>query len=356
MKNNLVVRDRSNSALPARECCAPRHGRSYRIAARQGGFTLVELMISLVLFSFAVSGVLAVAVSMSQGFREQRAAIAAETAARVPLDFLVEVLRQASPAAPTGNIQDASTCTGSVLGVLNNQTGSGSGAPSGWDRLEVIYAAGAVVTSTLDPYDGTSNVVRVNDPSQLAAGDYVVLSNTAQGHLFMISNITGNQITLSSACAGYVAPPGGKYTAGSLVIRAQHAFFSVGTVDGIPTLMMDPDATGSAAAEPLAEGIEDLQIVLGVDSNGDGKLGVESGVAANDDEWQGNNIGDTALAGTIRAVRVTLIARTTSGLIGNSAPFSRPAVEDHAAGSGGDKFRRRILRSTVEVRNMAGSP
>lgn len=320
----------------------------------QRGFTLVELMISLVLFSFAVAGVLATAVSMSQGFREQRAAMLAEAAVRVPLDYLVEVVRQASPAAPTGNIQDAGTCTGSVLGVLNNQTGAG--VTPGWDRLEVIYAAGAVVTSTLDPYDTTSNVIRVNDASQLIAGDYVVLSNTGQGHLFKLTNVTGNTLTLASACAGYIAPTGGKYAAGSLVIRAQHSIFTIAAIDGNPTLMMDPDATGSAAAEPLAEGIEDMQIVLGIDSNADGKLGVESGTTANDDEWQGNNAGDSALAGTIRAVRITLIARTTSGLIGNISPFLRPAAEDHAASTSGDKFRRRILRSTVEVRNMTGSP
>ncbi len=63
----------------------------------QAGFTLVELMISLVLFSFAVAGVLAVAVSMSQGFREQRAAVEAEGAVRVPLDFIGDAIRQSSP-------------------------------------------------------------------------------------------------------------------------------------------------------------------------------------------------------------------------------------------------------------------
>lgn len=326
------------------------------MAARRG-FTLIELMVSLVLFSFAVSGVLSVAVSMSQGFREQRAAMAAEAAVRVPLDYLVEVLRQASPAAPTGNIQDAGTCTGAVLAVQNNQgSGSGSGAPTGWDRLEVMYASGAVVTSTLDPYDGTSNVVRVNDASQLIAGDYIILSNTGQGHLFRVIGISGNYLNLATACAGFIPPAGGKYSPGSLVIRAQHSVFSIGAVDGVPTLMMDPDAAGPSPAEPLAEGIEDMQLVLGIDSNNDGQLGVESGAAGNDDEWQGNNAADSALPGTVRAVRVTLVARTTSGLIGNAAPFFRPAVEDHGSSGSGDKFRRRILRSTVEVRNMAGSP
>src|SRR6185312_4064680 len=48
----------------------------------------------------------------------------------------------------------------------------------------------------------------------------------------------------------------------SLVIRAQHATFTIAAIDGIPTLMMDPDAGGPQAAQPLAEGIEDMQIAL----------------------------------------------------------------------------------------------
>ena len=119
----------------------------------QAGFTLVELMISLVLFSFAIAGVLAVAVSMSQGFREQRAAVGAETSARGPLDFIADVLRQASPGAPTGNIQDAALCTTTgAVSVLNNQSSLNTPTVTGWDELDVIYASGGVVTSTRSAY------------------------------------------------------------------------------------------------------------------------------------------------------------------------------------------------------------
>ena len=322
--------------------------------APQRGFTLVELMISLVLFSFAIAGVLAVAVSMSQGFREQRAAIGAEGSVRVPLDFITDALRQASPGAPTGDIQDAGTCTGKVLKVTNNQT-SITGGITGWDKLEVIYASGAVVTSSLDTYDTTSNVVRVNDASQLIAGDYVVISNTGQGHLFKLTDVTGNQLTFAPPCGGYIPPAGGAYTAGSLIIRAAHVVFTIDAVDGIPTLMMDPDADGPAVPEPLAEGVEDIQIALGVDVNGNLQI-PEVGLAPDDDEWQGNFAGDSALVGPVRAARVTLISRTTSGLTGNTNPFVRPAAEDHTAAGVGDRFRRRILKSTVEIRIMAGSP
>jgi prepilin-type N-terminal cleavage/methylation domain-containing protein len=338
--------------------------------SRQAGFTLVELMISLVLFSFAIAGVLAVAVSMSQGFREQRGAVGAEGAVRIPLDFIGDALRQASPGAPSGNIQDAVTCTGSALAVSNNQS-SVSNNPAfitGWDKLEVIFASGAVVTSTLDDYDASGNTVRVNDSSQLVKGDSIVISNLGQGHLFKITDVTGNLLTLNTKCGGFIPPAGGKYTAGSLVVRAMHAVFTIDNVDQIPTLMMDPDQDGPAVPEPLAEGVEDMQIVIGVDTNGDGmltKLPVpaapfgppwEDSTGPDADEWQGNNAGDTPLVGPVHAVRVTLIARTTTGTVGNAATFLRPAAEDHAAGTIADKFRRRVLRSTVEVRNMTGSP
>jgi prepilin-type N-terminal cleavage/methylation domain-containing protein len=322
----------------------------------QRGFTLIELMISLVLFSFAIAGVLAVAVSMTQGFREQRAAVEAEGSVRVPIDFIGDALRQASPGAPTNNIQDAALCTTTgAISVTNNQTAIHDATITGWDQLDVIFASGAVVTSTRGVYAAGTTSMDVTDASQLAVGDSIVISDTNQGHLVKITGIGGNTLTLAPQCGGITLPPTGNYAMGSLVIRAQHATFTLDAVDGIPTLMMDPDAGGPAVAEPLAEGVEDMQIALGIDANGDGVI-AEQGTGPGDDEWQGNFAGDPLIVGPLRAVRVTLISRTTSGLIGNLNSFSRPAAEDHAASGVLDTYRRRALRTLVEVRNMGGSP
>jgi prepilin-type N-terminal cleavage/methylation domain-containing protein len=351
------------------------------VRQRQAGFTLVELMISLVLFSFAIAGVLAVAVSMSQGFREQRAAVGAEGAVRVPLDFITDAIRQASPGAPTGLIWDTTnlTCSNTAMVVTNNQTSLGSvPAPVvGWDKLDVIFASGAVITSTRAAITPGATTVDVDDASQLVVGDFVVVSDTTQAHLFKIVGKAGNTLTFNNWCANSMnltsMPPTGQYNAGSLVIRAQHAVFTIDLVDGVPTLMMDPDQDGLAVPEPLAEGVEDIQIAVGYDADGNGIT--ENGAGANDDEWVGNNAGDpicpniapgcapvgqlcSCAAGILapRAVRVTLIARTTSGLIGNLMSYTRPAAEDHAASATPDNYRRRVLRSMVEVRNMTGSP
>ena len=319
-------------------------------AIAASGFTLVELMVALTIFSFAIAGVLSVAVSMTQGFRDQRAAVDAEAAAREPLDFLTDALRQASPGAPTANIFDLATCSTSALTVTNNFSGAG------WDQLDLIFASGAVVTSTRavwadQPADLASVVV--NDASQLSVGDYVVISNLNQGHLVHITAISGTTLTFPITGCSTPAYPTGGYPSGSLVIRALHAQFSIGTVNGVPTLQM----TSGGVTEPLAQGIEDLQLALGVDpGNSATDALTEVGAAANDDDWVGNVAGDTALAGTLRAVRVTLVARTATGYMGYAVPFNRPAAEDHAAATTFDTYRRRVLRAIVDVRNFGESP
>jgi hypothetical protein len=107
--------------------------------------------------------------------------------------------------------------------------------------------------------------------------------------------------------------------------------------------------------EPLAEGTEDMQIAVGIESDGTPGL-TEGSPATTGDEWRFNIAGDTAPAATdtIRALRITLIART-GALLGNVNPYVRPAAEDHAAGSN-DAYRRRVLRSLVEVRSNGSSP
>jgi prepilin-type N-terminal cleavage/methylation domain-containing protein len=332
----------------------------------QRGFTLIELMISLVLFSFAVAGVLAIAVSMTQGFREQRQSVTTEQSARVPLDFIADAIRQASPAVSDfTKVQDSSTGSIGAISMTNS-----SSAP---DRLDLIYASGGIVTSVAVAYTSFGASMTVTDASQLAAGDYVLVSNLNYGHLVKIASKSGNVLTLGAMCATNQVSQ--SYPVGSLVIRAQHATFTIGTdaQDSVPTLMMDPDsdakewdgtaapcATNAAApAEPLAEGVEDLQVAFGIDQGTDGVS--EIGTAAGDDEWIPNVSGETlptpltSFTGTLRAVRVTLIARAEQSLIGGVSLFGRPKAEDHAAGTA-DAYRRRVLRTIVEVRNTGVSP
>lgn len=318
--------------------------------ARQRGFTIVELMISLVMFSFAISGILGVAVTLSNGVREQRQVVAVQDAARTSIDFMTEAVRSASPGLTGGNIQHVSTCASGAFTVVNSSSGP--------DELTVVFSSVGVVTSIRSTYTTGTTAVVLTDASQISAGDTLLITDLTQGHLVSVTAVdqrTGQTSLAAQSCASLALPSGG-YPAGTIVIRVQRARFYLDAIDGKPTLMMDPDAEGPASAEPLAEGIEDLQIAVGTDTGGmDGNV-VEVGATANDDEWAYNAAGDSALTGQLRAVRLSLVARSSSALTGGVPSFVRPAVEDRAAGTTTDAYRRRVLSSLVELRNLGGSP
>jgi prepilin-type N-terminal cleavage/methylation domain-containing protein len=314
----------------------------------QRGFTLIELMISLVMFSLAMMGVLSVASSISGGTRDQRQTVETEMAARSALDVMAQAIRAASPGVSSANIQHVQTCASGAISVVNSTTGP--------DEVTIVYASGSVVTASRTSYASGTTSLTVADATQLAAGDTILITDTSQASLVPITAVDASSgvLTLGSQTCSTLSLPSGGYAAGSLVVRVQRARFYIGSIDGVSTLMIDPDAEGSAAGEPLAEGIEDLQIALGVDANADGAIS-ELGSSANDDEWAYNVSGDAALSGSIRGVRVSLVAKALKPLTG-AATFTRPALEDHAAASTSDAYRRRVLSSVIEIRNLGGSP
>jgi prepilin-type N-terminal cleavage/methylation domain-containing protein len=326
-----------------------------RGARAQGGFTLIELMVSLVLFSLVIAGMMSVAITIPRGYHEQQMTVSAEGAARASMDYLASALRGASPGAPTQDIQHVNTCATGAIMVEDNV------GPGGSDRITLVYASGSVITTLRTDYNG-GNVITVANASQLAPGDTLLITNLDQAHVVQIPNVIGavntgtGQVTLNAATCASLALPAGGYPIGSLAIRAQRATFEIrndASTDNIPTLMMDPDAEGPALAEPFAEGIEDLQIAVGVDADASGDL-AELGTSPGDDEWGYNALNETvAPAGSIRAVRLSLVAMT--GAFTGIPAFQRPRLENHDVGPV-DEFRRRVLTTIIDIRNVGGSP
>jgi hypothetical protein len=150
------------------------------------------------------------------------------------------------------------------------------------------------------------------------------------------------------------------------VLRAQVAEFTISDAGEVPILMMDPDGAGPAEPEAVAEAIEDLQIAIGVDQGvaptfeTDGQVGDDVAAAGDDDEWIYNHPDDSDPQAAVeavpyRALRLTVTARSIGET--TSVPTSiRPPAEDREGGTEADVFRRRSLSTTVEIRNLRGSP
>ena len=336
------------------------------------GFTLIELMVALVLFALVIAGMMSVAVSMITGYRDQEITIATESATRSTIDYLSDGLRSNSPGVPTFDALvdlDVSTCPTGAVKVVQNVANPAPLAHTS-DQLTMTFASGSVVTTMSNTIAGTSAAtLTVLDASQLAANDFVIITNFETGHLVHIaasSGTTPGTLTITAPnCTGASAKlPTGGYIAGSTLIRAVRATFAIDVVPSddnvgtVPVLTMDLDAEGSRfTAEPIAEGIEDLQVVFGADTSGDGILSAES-TSAGADEWFGNVNGEAVpatLPNTTRAVRVSIVARTVRAFTGVNT-FRLNALEDRLANGATDSFRRRVLSTTVEIRNLQGSP
>lgn len=338
-----------------------------RVASRgQSGLTLVELMISMVIVSIAVAAAFALGFSMVNSYREHRRLMEVERTARVSMEIVADTIRLASAGVPTADLDDLVWCSPfAPLAVENN-----TNAP---DELHVIHASGGVLTALRATYDTGDAYIDVFideafNGTELQAGDFVIITNGETAHFREIERLasftTADHLLLyltDSPCSSTPFPAGG-FAPGSLVIRAQSTHFYIedgATTGNIPTLMMkpdDPNNIGNEPAEPIAQGIEDMQVAVGVDANDDGAL--EEGPSTTD-EWYYNVPGDSAPPLIIddppRAIRLTLVARSLNET-SSQAASARPGAEDRTAANAPDVFRRRVLSSVLEIRNLEGSP
>ena len=100
-----------------------------------------------------------------------------------------------------------------------------------------------------------------------------------------------------------------------------------------PTLMLQ---TNSGVPQPLAENVDDLQIAY-KDKNGN--LFCTS-----------SNSASPPSIPDLRTTRINLLARTS--IPDSDFTGQRPALENHAAATATDNYRRRVLSSMIKMRNM----
>ena len=337
-------------------------------ASAERGMTVVELMIAVVILAIVVAAAFGVAFAIMNNYREHRRNTVVERSARGAMAVLAEAVRNASPGVTNGKIYDLVGCD---LAEHAISVTSPSDAP---DSIDLIYAKGIpmdndatqmrqVVTSLRAAYSDTSPSMVVEDGSLLKVDDQILVTDFTTGALVRIQsivqagpdwNVTLAGGTPQAMCAAPPAPF--NYPARATVIRAQRARFFVDTALSI--LKMDPTGGAPDDARAVAEGVEDLQIAIGVNRVGGSGLD-EIAAAGDDDDWVYNHPDDASLpdlnATPWRAIRLTVIARSTEDT-SLTATSLRPGAEDRDDATTPDVFRRRVLSTIVELRNLEGSP
>jgi type IV pilus assembly protein PilW len=118
--------------------------------------------------------------------------------------------------------------------------------------------------------------------------------------------------------------------------------------DSIPTLKRVDLVNGATVVTPLAEGIEELQLEYGFDTNGDGIPDVFltslDGVAGSpSDDWT-----------NVMAVRIWVISRTTESTQGYTDTKTYDLGTFGTRGPYNDGYKRRVYSMIVRLNNPAG--
>ena len=290
-----------------------------RAANQRGtrGVTLVELMVALaiMLVGIAVMG----AVLISGAAMQRNAEVQGDEAdsARLAMTDLVNAVQLAGNGAPSGlYVVPVSSAVPSRIGAVFSTDGTTLGIPNGSDDLWVVVpdknvlqepcvAGTGASTMVTAPSSGTDSVVSaagslyVSCTTGFNAGDLLMATNLTSGALLSgtvftpPSGATPPAISFAEQLAGLSDAPGqGGFKAGDLVYRAfVYHFFVKNDAAGNPGLYRSRGAlTGvePAGLYPVpmgypfvdadpgqlvagGRGVEDLQVVFGVDTNGDGQ-------------------------------------------------------------------------------------
>lgn len=369
-----------------------------RREARAGelGLTLVELLISIVLFSILAAGAFAAFSGQQSATIIQQRSDSSLDAARAVITTIGLQLRSAKAGAPDGrvlfnHVGDLTTtlltnppgmaganCRSGVAGEHEVPTVQVvDGGASGPDILRILLPDGAVWGTVQNSIGHSTDQIlfRTKDAEEplLTAGDWVLVSDL--GGRVVLFQDQSPTLLAGSACAGqasdwcFVTPatasaaptyPAAIAARAGFLLKARWIEYSL---DSEGHLLLKNLLANSNNVEPAADAIDDLQVALGYDwldaggtasATGDGQLNADGccgGTAS--DEWIWNDASD-AFPGTnacdlarLRAVRITVVARTTSEQQG--ATDFRPAIENRSAGSA-DGYYRVVLQSVIALR------
>ena len=373
----------------------------------QAGLTLVELMIALTISSILMIGISNIYSSSKQAYKVNDAFSVMQENARLAFRFLTQDIRMAgyvgctrSTGTNVGSTLDTGILTADQIAFMNNfgtgiegyeANGTGSnttldlaaptagfnrtvnglftGNINGSDILVVRHAIGSgsklsanKVATNFTIQDGGTNAISSNchAPSGICNSDILIVSDCSKGRIFQVSNVTaigGGAIQLTHD--GTVTPGNNPTSWGDNEINAA-TWFAPGDSEilklGAYAYFIAPSTSGSgqptlkrlfnmdATPQELVENVENMQILYGRDTNGDGRANQYV-------------VAPVAIANDVVSVRISLLISTPSQIPNrnNDTKTYNMLSENNAVNvrvtPTADRRIRKVFTTTVKLRN-----
>ncbi|WP_096087355.1 PilW family protein [Agaribacterium haliotis] len=349
-----------------------------QVQNKQHGFSLVELLISILIVGFILAGVLSVIVTSRQSFRGEQEVSFMQENLRYAADMFARDLRLA------GNTDCAIPAASSDVITINDATGLfGPEAIIGFEgttdissfptTLSEVTAAGsdAFIVRYADP-DGAapikshsphnSNQVELFSATELFSGRNLMLVDVTCRHSVIFASnkntTASDKFTQGASCSqnfyandvDYIcdSPATGiPFEAGStLLVHQSYAYFidESDVIAGVPALKRRSFVAGGVRTDEIAQGIESMEVLYGVALDRtlanlrEAKLdedGIDAFVSADEvDDWE-----------NVVAVRVSLVLRSQNNFYDENTVSTINGVQY------GDRFLRQPMTSTFYLRN-----
>lgn len=343
----------------------------------QRGYTLIELLIALTLGAFLIGGILQLYIGSKRSYNTQQAATELQEIGRFALNTMVSDVRMAGFLAcgRSANITNTLNASANWLYDAANPVigyeGGVSAFPAAFSGLAVgntdaIKVSRAIpddsyVVNTHAPATGTLTLKNVHD---IAQNEIVIITDCLNSALFQTTNAgAGTTVIQNNNTGGSVgnctrglgtpldcSSAGGtpyQFKEDSFLMRFETNAYYIGVGasgrNALFRISLDPDGSVGTPVE-MADGVADMQLVYGVDTNADGAVDVYRTADA---------IGAVAW-GNVLSVQANLLMESDIERIADQ-PASY-VLFDGSVGSltpvtPTDRRLRRVFSSTINIRN-----
>jgi type IV pilus assembly protein PilW len=329
---------------------------SHYTPTSQRGLSLIELMISMTLSIILTFGAVQIYVSSKQTYRSQDAMSRMQENARYALDIVVKDIRSSGyvgcgnlttvtpnvvTASPTINAYSATTAfTG------NQNTGAQVWSPvlaagvslvvDDTDVFTVQNAGRCSTTLAADMAAIDSNVtIATANSCGFSQNDVILISDCNKADLFRITNAPAATGLLSHADLSdfYLTSAATQV----MSVNSSTYFIRNDATSGIPSLYALDNTQAAGGNNPLAliEGVENMQVQYGIDTNNDGAPEQYSDANAVTDWTQ------------VVSARITLLMRTMEAVDAAAYTFSAGGTTK----TYDDGIMRKEFVATVKLRN-----
>lgn len=382
---------------------------------RQRGISLVELMVAMLISSFLLIGLVQIFATNRVTYQADEGLARLQENGRFAVDFLVRDIRMAGnmgclgkippdkqenvwnylAPGPTSAAFDLSTgingfeAIGTAPGAAYtlpilyaptnvfsttpalNAALIPSGAIGGTDVLAVRFMDGnsvPLVPNGSGRYHDSAQVF-VGTPNGLAQDDIVMVTNCRQAAVFQITNnpASGNIAHANGGSPGNICPNWGTggckgrdnaFQAGSQVSVVRSRFFYIArqTSTAVGPALFRQEIGATSVPNELVEGIENMQILYGIDSNPQNDTGADGHGA--DNYLPANSVTDWSRVVSVR-IGLLLSTNNTAGQADttqDTATYTVAGVTLNVSGVTAsptdNRRRRRVFTTTIGLRNL----